>query len=109
MMPKFVKMREDRKLAEQRLTTVNEEFAEHTRSDKCELFSIKGSWPAHDWWNVGVPEDHLPLRMCKQCKKAPCIEACPLDAIHRDPRLRIPIIDTAKCNGCQACLEKGHP
>ena len=43
--------------------------------------------------------------VCKQCAKAPCVEACSYDAIHQDTRLRVPIIDAAKCNACLACLE----
>ena len=43
--------------------------------------------------------------VCKQCAKAPCVEACSYDAIHQDTRLRVPIIDAVKCNACLACLE----
>jgi len=43
--------------------------------------------------------------VCKQCTKALCIEACPCDAIHQDPGLRVPVIEPAECTSCMACLE----
>lgn len=43
--------------------------------------------------------------VCQACKKPKCVEACEHDAIHQDPKLKIPIIDAEKCTGCQACLK----
>ena len=41
---------------------------------------------------------------CQHCKDAPCIAACPEDAIYtRDDGLVI--IDPKKCNGCQLCVD----
>ena len=43
--------------------------------------------------------------VCKQCAKAPCVAACPYDAIAQDPVSRVPIIDAEKCTACLACVE----
>ena len=45
---------------------------------------------------------YLPVT-CMHCQEPPCIDACPLDAIYkRDDG--IVILDTSKCDGCQACI-----
>lgn len=45
---------------------------------------------------------YLPI-MCMHCQDPPCVDACPLDAIHkRDDG--VVILDAAQCDGCQACL-----
>jgi carbon-monoxide dehydrogenase iron sulfur subunit len=43
--------------------------------------------------------------VCKQCNKPKCVQACPENAIHQDPGLKVPIIDYSKCNLCRACIE----
>ena len=43
--------------------------------------------------------------VCKQCKKAPCVEVCQFDALAVDPQLGIPTIDNQKCSGCRDCIE----
>lgn len=50
-----------------------------------------------------VKSSYFPL-MCMHCDNAPCIKACPEDAIiRRDDGLVW--IDPAKCNGCGLCVE----
>jgi len=45
---------------------------------------------------------YLP-KLCMHCTKPPCIDACPLGAIYkRDDG--IVLIDTDKCDGCEACI-----
>lgn len=41
---------------------------------------------------------------CHHCAKAPCLEACPVEAIFRDARGLVRIND-ALCIGCKECLE----
>lgn len=41
---------------------------------------------------------------CHHCARAPCGEACPVDAIARSPEGVVRIDDEA-CIGCKACLE----
>jgi len=40
---------------------------------------------------------------CQHCEDAPCIAACPQDAIYRRDDGLV-IIDPVKCNGCRECL-----
>lgn len=44
-------------------------------------------------------------RACKQCADAPCAEACPMDAIMRNPKTGIVVVYEKKCIGCGACVE----
>jgi len=41
---------------------------------------------------------------CYQCDPAPCMEACGVDAIYRDPKTNAVIIDYRKCINCKACV-----
>lgn len=41
---------------------------------------------------------------CRQCADAPCMKACPEDAIYRDKR-DVVLVDEKKCIGCGACVE----
>ncbi len=43
--------------------------------------------------------------VCRQCGNAPCVRACPVDALHRDPRTRAVLLDDARCTGCMACVQ----
>lgn len=46
-------------------------------------------------------QQFLPLA-CQQCEDAPCLEACPQEAISRDGGQVV--IDYAKCVGCRTCF-----
>ncbi len=43
--------------------------------------------------------------ICRQCAKPPCAEACPVEAIKKNSKLNIPIVDESKCIGCMECLK----
>jgi len=47
--------------------------------------------------------DFIPI-YCHHCTKAPCKEACPVDAISRNEQ-GIVLIDNDLCIGCRECLE----
>jgi len=47
--------------------------------------------------------DFIPI-YCHHCTKAPCKDACPVDAIYRDEQ-GIVLIDNDLCIGCKACVE----
>ena len=47
--------------------------------------------------------DFIPI-YCHHCSKAPCKEACPVDAISRNEQ-GIVLIDDDLCIGCRECLE----
>jgi len=46
----------------------------------------------------------LPL-VCQQCKQAPCIEACPTEALSRDGGQGILSVDEERCSACGDCVE----
>lgn len=60
--------------------------------------------------------DPISATVCFQCQDAPCIEACPVDAISRHARTNAVIIDEERCIGCMQCrnacpwdVPKRHP
>ena len=44
------------------------------------------------------------ITICQQCVKPKCMEACPEDAISRDPEIGYMLIDYSKCTVCKACI-----
>ena len=53
------------------------------------------------WEDKGV---YLPNN-CRQCRKAPCMDACPEEALRRDTTLDAVIVDQDACIGCYACVD----
>ena len=47
----------------------------------------------------------LAARYCRQCKNAPCAEACPETAIQYDKAIRAWLVDAEVCTGCGLCIE----
>jgi len=43
--------------------------------------------------------------VCRQCPKAPCVDACPVGAIYRNSETNAIIVDEQKCNGCGRCQQ----
>jgi carbon-monoxide dehydrogenase iron sulfur subunit len=43
--------------------------------------------------------------ICRQCKDAPCMSECPVDAMMRDPVTNAVVIDNDLCIGCRACVD----
>ena len=41
---------------------------------------------------------------CIQCVEAPCIESCPMEALHRDEATGVVLVDAEACIGCEDCL-----
>lgn len=42
--------------------------------------------------------------VCIQCENAPCVYACPTNAIQRDEKLGAVVIYEEKCTGCRMCV-----
>ena len=42
---------------------------------------------------------------CRLCLKAPCIEACPVEALFRDDKSDIVRLNSEKCICCDSCVE----
>jgi len=49
----------------------------------------------------------VPL-VCRQCGNAPCIEACPVDALYKGSQTKAVLINEEKCISCKKC-EKACP
>ncbi len=58
---------------------------------------------AHVRVTIHVDEAFYFPRVCLQCDDAPCIDACPCEALVRDPRTNAVVILHDKCNDCRAC------
>ena len=41
---------------------------------------------------------------CQHCEDAPCLKACPREAISRDSGLASVVIDYTRCVGCRTCV-----
>lgn len=44
-------------------------------------------------------------KTCRQCRNAPCAQACPQGAINFQAVLGAWVVDEDRCNGCGACVE----
>jgi len=42
---------------------------------------------------------------CRLCEKAPCVAACPRDALEQSEKTGVIMVDEEKCNGCGWCIE----
>jgi Fe-S-cluster-containing hydrogenase component 2 len=42
---------------------------------------------------------------CRSCEEAPCVIACPRDALTQDPGTGIIRIDSSRCDACAWCIE----
>lgn len=42
---------------------------------------------------------------CRLCEDAPCVAACPRDALEQSEETGIILVDEEKCNGCGWCIE----
>jgi carbon-monoxide dehydrogenase iron sulfur subunit len=42
--------------------------------------------------------------VCRLCKRAPCVAACPDDALYRNEELGAVLLRAEACTGCGACV-----
>ena len=72
----------------------------------CSFRHYKENNPARALLHVVKYEEHsldIPV-VCHHCDRAPCQEACPVEAISRDKKTNAVIIIREKCIGCRACI-----
>lgn len=51
------------------------------------------------------PTDDVTQNQCRQCPYPPCVESCPVGAMHCDPDTGARMVDEGKCIGCERCVE----
>jgi len=65
--------------------------------------------PSGDRLNAALPEHKVWFfylaRLCNHCTYPGCLAACPRQAIYKRPEDGIVLIDQARCNGYQKCVE----
>jgi Fe-S-cluster-containing hydrogenase component 2 len=44
-------------------------------------------------------------RVCFQCEDAPCLDACPVEALYRDEATQAVVVDGEVCIGCMQCQD----
>lgn len=44
--------------------------------------------------------------ICRQCFKAPCVDACPTRAVHRNAETGVVLVNEGLCIGCGLCVER---
>ncbi len=54
---------------------------------------------------VRVDEILITSLSCRTCEDAPCVIACPRDALTQDPDTGIIRVDEGRCDGCAWCIE----
>lgn len=45
------------------------------------------------------------IETCRQCPDSPCLDACPVQAIHHEENIGAIVIDEKECTGCRLCEE----
>ena len=51
--------------------------------------------------HLGVDHPHV----CRLCRRAPCIAACPTGALYKDERTEAVLLHPDDCIGCSACVD----
>ncbi len=71
----------------------------------CSFRKIKKFSPYDSRIQIDTREDRcqaIPV-VCMQCKDAPCVDVCPVEAIQLDPRTGAYKVDEDLCFGCDLC------
>jgi carbon-monoxide dehydrogenase iron sulfur subunit len=51
--------------------------------------------------HLGVDHPHV----CRLCRRAPCVAACPTGALYKDERTEAVLLRADDCIGCSACVD----
>lgn len=50
---------------------------------------------------LGIDQPHV----CRLCRRAPCVAACPTEALYRDGTTGAVLLRPDDCTGCAACMD----
>ena len=67
--------------------------------------AVKENTPPRARVQVTVLKGHAAPVVCRNCKKAACIEACPSGALYRDDESRLVLLNEELCTACGVCIE----
>jgi len=75
----------------------------------CSLFHFGESHPERsairiDRLEIDGLAESIPA-VCQQCDDAPCVEACPMEALHKDGVTGTVELIREDCDGCEECIE----
>lgn len=70
------------------------------KPDSTCYLSVRGEGPKNE---KGSVDFIWRITICKHCDDPPCGQACPEEAITKDPKTGIVLLDKEKCIGCGAC------
>jgi carbon-monoxide dehydrogenase iron sulfur subunit len=62
-------------------------------------------WRSNIFVDVDLERRQIHAGTCRQCETAPCMEACPVGGITRDPKTAAVIVDKGTCFGCGLCVD----
>jgi len=65
---------------------------------------IKGQDPEGDFWDLKTSEAFFMQMQCQECEEAPCLKACPHDAIYKDKNHIIRLYEE-KCDLSLDCVK----
>ena len=51
--------------------------------------------------HMGIDHPHV----CRLCRRAPCVAACPTGALRKDERTGAVLLEAEECIGCSACVD----
>lgn len=52
--------------------------------------------------NAADPAEYFSVA-CMHCEDAPCVNACPVGCLFKDPETSLTLFDTTHCIGCHSC------
>ena len=83
----------------------------HSCEAACKAFNqvepgVKYRWVTHYWEGEYPNVVHYSESIgCYHCENAPCVDACPSNAIRQDPVTLVVTVDPETCDGHRSCFD----